>query len=212
MMHLSRVAEELVLWSSKEWNFIAVGDAFSTGSSIMPQKRNPDIAELIRGKTGRVYGDLIALLTLMKGLPLSYNRDMQEDKEPLFDAVDTLSDCLAVLALMLGSVTVHSSRFGAELESDDLLATELADYLVRKGLSFRKAHTVVGGIVRMCEKKKIPLAGMPLKEFRRHSRLSSDDVYEVLTVRASIRRKKSAGSTSPREVAKAIRSWKKVLA
>ncbi len=211
MMHVSRFAEELVLWSSREWNFVSIGDEFSTGSSIMPQKRNPDIAELLRGKTGRVYGDLIALLTVMKGLPLSYNRDMQEDKEPLFDAVDTLTTSLDVLAPMLRTVNVNRTRFDEELEGDDLLATELADYLVRKGLSFRKSHAIAGEIVRMCEKEKIALSRTPLEKLRQHSRLISADVVEILSVRASLRRKKSAGSTSPREVAKSIAGWKKKL-
>jgi argininosuccinate lyase len=211
MMHLSRFAEELVLWSTKEWNFVAIGDAFTTGSSIMPQKKNPDVAELIRGKTGRVYGDLMALLTVMKGLPLAYNRDMQEDKEPLFDAVETLSSCLGVLTLMLPTVKIKRDRFEAELAEDDLLATEVADYLVRKGMAFRKAHAIVGRLVALSEKKKLPLARIPLEEYRRQSRAFDNDVYAVLTPRSSIARKKSAGSTSPGEVARSIQRWKNRL-
>ncbi|OLD81850.1 MAG: argininosuccinate lyase, partial [Ignavibacteria bacterium 13_1_40CM_2_61_4] len=146
MMHLSRFAEEVIIWSSSEWNFAEIGDSYSTGSSIMPQKKNPDIAELVRGKTGRVYGDLVALLTIMKGLPLAYNRDMQEDKEPLFDAMDTLSGCLYIFAAMLGGMKFKPVKFD-EPGADLILATELADYLGRKGLPFRKAHSIVGQIV-----------------------------------------------------------------
>jgi len=211
MMHLSRFAEELVLWSSREWGFIEIGDAFTTGSSIMPQKKNPDMAELIRGKTGRVYGDLIALLTVMKGLPLAYNRDMQEDKEPLFDAVGTLSDCLQVLTHMLKTISVHRSRFEVELDSDDLLATELVDYLARKGLPFRKAHVIIGQIVRACEVKKTSLKQLTLKDYQHYSELFGKDVYSTINARSSILHKQSAGSTSPKEVAKAIAGWKKKL-
>jgi len=211
MMHLSRLAEELVLWSTREWSFITIGDAFTTGSSIMPQKKNPDVAELIRGKTGRVYGDFMALLTVMKGLPLAYNRDMQEDKEPLFDAAETLSACLEVLAPMLKSITVNSDRFEKELGEDDLLATELADYLVRNGMAFRKAHAIVGRLVVLSEKKNLPLSRIPLEEYRKHSRSFAKDLYSALTPRGSIARKKSSGSTSPREVARAILRWKNRL-
>jgi len=211
MMHLSRLAEELVLWSTREWSFITIGDAFTTGSSIMPQKKNPDVAELIRGKTGRVYGDFMALLTVMKGLPLAYNRDMQEDKEPLFDAAETLAACLEVLAPMLKSITVNSDRFEKELGEDDLLATELADYLVRNGMAFRKAHAIVGRLVVLSEKKNLPLSRIPLEEYRKHSRSFAKDLYNALTPRGSIARKKSSGSTSPREVARAILRWKNRL-
>jgi argininosuccinate lyase len=211
MMHMSRFAEELVLWSSQEWRFAQIGDAFTTGSSIMPQKKNPDLAELVRGKTGRVYGDLIALLTIMKGLPLAYNRDMQEDKEPLFDAARTVTDSLSICSSMLKPVKFDAKRFEKELASDFLLATELADYLVRKGMPFRKAHSVVGDLVRFCVEKKASLAELPLTEYRKHSKLFENDVYMMLDPRASLSRKRSAGSTSPKEVQKAIRSWKKKL-
>src|ERR1043166_6241707 len=211
MMHLSRFAEELVLWSSEEWKFVELGDAFTTGSSIMPQKKNPDMAELIRGKTGRVYGDLVALLTVMKGLPLAYNRDMQEDKEPLFDAADTVSGCLNIATLMLKSVKFNAKRFEEESQSDLLLATELADYLVRKGLPFRKAHAIVGSIVQTCIAKNASLKELPLKEYRRFSRLFEKDLYRYLDPRTSLRNKKSSGSTSPGEVRKALRFWGKKL-
>jgi argininosuccinate lyase len=207
MMHLSRLAEELVLWSSREWNFIEMSDSFATGSSIMPQKKNPDMAELVRGKTGRVYGDLMALLTVMKGLPLAYNRDMQEDKELLFDAVDTLNGSLQIVALMLQTMTVHRERFDAELRSDFLVATELADYLVRKGMPFRKAHAVVGSIVQHCVQSSSTLQSLSLEKYRTFAPIVDKDVIAVLEPRASLAAKKSVGSTSPAEVTKALGRW-----
>ena len=211
MMHLSRFSEELVLWSSSEWHFADLGDACTTGSSIMPQKKNPDMAELIRGKTGRVYGNLMALLTVMKGLPLAYNRDMQEDKEPLFDSTDTLADCLNICSLMLNGMKINADRFLKDSQADFLLATELADYLVRKGMPFRKAHAVVGAIVSECVEKKISLKELPLRTYQRHSKLFSRDIWKILDLRASLHHKKSPGSTSPGEVKKAIHFWKKAL-
>lgn len=211
MMHLSRFAEELVLWSSEEWHFAEIGEAFTTGSSIMPQKKNPDMAELVRGKTGRVYGDLMALLTVMKGLPLAYNRDMQEDKEPLFDSFDTVSNSLTIFARMLAGVRFDATRFEDDASSDMLLATELADYLVRKGIPFRKAHAIVGGIVRACLKKGCTLKELPLSVYRRASDSFGGDLWKILDLRASVHRKRSEGSTSPKEVRKAIASWKKKL-
>jgi argininosuccinate lyase len=177
----------------------------------MPQKKNPDMAELIRGKTGRVYGDLFALLTVMKGLPLSYNRDMQEDKEPLFDAARTVADSLEMASLMLDSTRFHAARFEEDWRSDLLLATELADYLVRKGMPFRKAHGIVGSIVRACVARKRSLGSLGLEEYRRFSPLFGRDLYPWIDARESVRRKKSAGSTAPRLVAAAIRRWKKTL-
>jgi argininosuccinate lyase len=211
MMHLSRLAEELVLWASQEWHFAEIGDAFSTGSTIMPQKKNPDMAELVRGKTGRVYGDLVALLTVMKGLPLAYNRDMQEDKEPMFDAADTVMECLSIMSAMMKSVRFNKRRFDRELQSDFLLATEVADYLVRKGMPFRRAHAVAGNIVRFCEERGVALNALPLAEYRRRSKLFSDDVFKFLQPMTSLSNKKSLGSTSPREVRESIRLWKSRL-
>ncbi len=211
MMHLSRFAEELVLWSSEEWGFVRIGEKFTTGSSIMPQKRNPDMAELVRGKAGRVYGDLVALLTVMKGLPLSYNRDMQEDKGPLFDAADTVSASLDIFARMVGTLSFDKTLFEKAGRQDFLLATELADYLVRKGMPFRSAHAVVGEIVRLCLRKKIGLKALPYAEYRRQSTLFGKDLWKILDVRASVMAKKSEGSTSPREIRKALRGWKKAL-
>ena len=211
MMHLSRLAEELVLWSSREWGFMEIGDAFTTGSSIMPQKKNPDLAELVRGKTGRVYGDLMALLTVMKGLPLAYNRDMQEDKEALFDAADTVVDSLSIAAAMMKTAKFATGRFEKELQADTLVATEIADYLVRKGLPFRRAHAIVGSIVQDCDRREIPLYKMTLKEYKRYSSKFSQDVFTVLDPRSSLNAKQSAGSTSPREVRKAIQRWCRIL-
>jgi argininosuccinate lyase len=211
MMHLSRLAEELVLWNSTEWHFIAIGEEFTTGSSIMPQKQNPDMAELVRGKTGRVYGDLMALLTVMKGLPLAYNRDMQEDKEPLFDAVDTATASLRIMARMMATVSFDPDRFTDELRRDSLLATELADYLVRKGMPFRKAHGVAGEIVRECAASGLSLQDLPLERYRKFSGEFRGDVYRVLDPHASVALKRSAGSTSPKEVEKALRRWEKKL-
>jgi argininosuccinate lyase len=211
MMHLSRVAEELVLWSSQEWHFIEIGDEFTTGSSIMPQKKNPDMAELVRGKAGRVYGDLVALLTVMKGLPLAYNRDLQEDKEPLFDAADTTRQSLRITARMLGTIRFNADRFPDEMAGDFLLATELADYLVRKGIPFREAHEVIGVIVGECSRRGISLRQLPLQEYQRRSKAFGSDLYSILEPSASIRLKRSAGSTSPKEVGKALRIWERRL-
>jgi argininosuccinate lyase len=212
MMHLSRLAEELVLWSSREFSFVDLGDKFSTGSSIMPQKKNPDVAELIRGKTGRVYGNLVALLTVMKGLPLAYNRDMQEDKVPLFDSADTLSSCLKLISLMLQGARFRVNRFESELQQDFLLATDLAGYLVGRGVPFREAHSVVGRIVQHCIVQKKALTDLSPKDFRRFSPLFGAGVHRLLDIRASLSGKASSGSTSPRQVDMALRRWKRRLA
>jgi argininosuccinate lyase len=211
MMHLSRFAEELVLWSSQEWNFVEIGDEFTTGSSIMPQKKNPDMAELVRGKTGRVYGNLLALLTVMKGLPLAYNRDMQEDKEPLFDAAHTVKNSLEICSLMMKSVKFNKDRFEKEMNSDFLLATELADYLVKKGMPFRKAHAIVGNIVHDCIQKKKTLQSLPLRSYQQYSKLFDKEVLQQLNVKESLKKKQSLGSASPREVKRTTQLWKKVL-
>ncbi len=211
MMHLSRLGEELVLWSSQEWHFVRLGDDVTTGSSIMPQKRNPDMAELVRGKTGRVYGDLLALLTVMKGLPLAYNRDMQEDKALVFDAADTLRSSLSIMMLMIGTARFERNRFEQEMKSDFLMATELADYLARKGLPFREAHAVVGAVVKECERKRTGLADLPLESYQKHTPLFGKDLYRMLDPRSSLHRKRSAGSTAPGEVRKALARWEKRL-
>ncbi len=209
MMHLSRFSEELVIWSSSEFGFITISDAFTTGSSIMPQKKNPDVAELTRGKTGRVYGSLMALLTLMKGLPLAYNRDMQEDKEPLFDTADTVRLAVSVFTEMLKSVTIHREAMRQAAEDGFITATDLADYLVRKGMPFRKAHEVVGRAVLRALELGCGLSGMSLAEYRKLSPLIGQDVYEALTVEASVGRRSSFGGTAPRNLAKRIQVLKK---
>jgi argininosuccinate lyase len=209
MMHLSRLSEELILWSSSEFGFITISDAFTTGSSIMPQKKNPDVAELTRGKTGRVYGSLTALLTLMKGLPLAYNRDMQEDKEPLFDATDTVTLSLSVYIEMLKSITVHKETMRRAAEDGFITATDLADYLVRRGMPFRQAHEVVGRAVLRAAELQCGLVDMPLAEYRMLSPLIRDDVYESLSVEASVSRRTSAGGTAPANLKKRLQLLKK---
>ncbi|HCZ14662.1 MAG TPA: argininosuccinate lyase [Accumulibacter sp.] len=204
MMHLSRLSEELVLWMNPRFGFIRIADRFCTGSSIMPQKKNPDVPELARGKTGRVYGHLTALLTLMKGQPLAYNKDNQEDKEPLFDAIDTVSDTLRIFAAMVGGITVHPARMREALDQGFATATDLADYLTRKGLPFRDAHAAVGLAVRRAEELGADLAQLPLAELRHFSPLIADDVFAVLTVDGSLAARKHIGGTAPEQVLAAI--------
>jgi len=183
MMHLSRFCEELILWSSTEFAFIEIDDAYSTGSSIMPQKKNPDMAELIRGKTGRVYGDLFSLLTIMKGLPLTYNKDMQEDKPPLFDAGDTLKDCLEIFTQVIRTMEIKKESMEKAVDSGFMNATDAADYLVKKGLPFRDCHEVIGKMVLYCIGQNKRLDDMTLTEFRSFSPLFEQDVYEAIDVR-----------------------------
>jgi len=180
MMHFSRLSEELILWSTKEFNFIEISDEFSTGSSIMPQKRNPDAAELIRGKTGRVYGDLMSLLTTMKGIPLAYNKDMQEDKEPFFDAVDTVIKCIKIMNEMLGTLKIKKDNMHNAVKKGFLNATEAADYLVNKGMAFRDAHGVIGNIVITCEKNHKAIEELNLDELKSFNNLFEEDVYEFI--------------------------------
>ncbi|MGC1455484.1 MAG: argininosuccinate lyase [Nitrospirota bacterium] len=209
MMHLSRFAEELVIWSSSEFGFITIGDAFTTGSSIMPQKKNPDVAELTRGKTGRVYGSLTALLTIMKGLPLAYNRDMQEDKEPVFDAADTVRHSLAVYTEMLKNVTVHKDAMRKAAEDGFITATDLADYLVRKGVPFRRAHEIVGKAVLLASERGCGLRNVALEEYRKLSPLIREDVYDALSLEASVGRRTSYGGTAPSNLKKRLQALKK---
>ena len=211
IMHLSRFAEELVLWSTEEFGFIEISDAFTTGSSIMPQKKNPDVAELVRGKTGRIYGNLMSLLTLMKGLPLSYNRDMQEDKIPLFDTVDTLKACLEVMNAMLPGMTFNKQRMAATAGQGYSTATDIAEYLVKKGVPFREAHEITGKIVLDCIKKKIELHELSLKELKSFSPVIGKDVFPTLDPAASVRARSSYGGTSPSQVLKQIKRYKKIL-
>ncbi len=211
MMHLSRFCEEVVLWSSSEFDMIELSDAFSTGSSIMPQKKNPDPAELIRGKTGRVYGSLVALLTLMKSLPLAYNRDLQEDKEPLFDTVNTVKICLAVFNGMIQSAKFKKAS-PEKLQSEGFLtATDIADYLVLKGLPFREAHEITGKTVAYCLQSKKNLAQVSLAEFKKLSPKFKEDVLDHISIESSIQRKASYGGTARKNVVEQIERLQKKL-
>ncbi|MCT4432079.1 argininosuccinate lyase [Lactococcus cremoris] len=211
MMHLSRLCEELLLWSSHEFNFVSLSDNYSTGSSIMPQKKNPDMAELIRGKSGRVYGNLMSLLTDMKGLPLTYNKDLQEDKEGMFDSADTILTSLSVMDGMLSTMTVNRVNMEKATEQDFSNATELADYLAAKGLPFREAHELVGQLVLTCIKKGIYLQEVSLKDYQALSQLIEEDVYEILQSRTAVSRRNSLGGTGFESIKKQIEQAKKEL-
>lgn len=202
MMHLSRFSEELVLWSSSEFGFVTLSDAFTTGSSIMPQKKNPDMAELCRGKTGRVYGDLVALLTILKGIPLAYNKDMQEEKEMVFDAIDTVKKCIEVYIPMLDEMTVNSDKMINAVKTGYINATDLADYLVVKGLPFRDAYKVAGKAVAMCIATDEVLETLPLESYKTLCDLIEEDVYQALDIRNCVERRISAGGTSLQSVIK----------
>ena len=209
MMHLSRLAEELVLWSSAEFGFIEIGEAFTTGSSIMPQKKNPDVAELARGKTGRIYGNLFSLLTTLKALPLSYNRDMQEDKEGLFDTLDTLNSTLEVFAQMLPTIKLNSRRI-QEVMKDYILATDIADYLVKKGMPFREAHGTVAKLSRYALSRQKGFHELKLSEYRKFSPLFDKKVYNI-TVESSVAARDVAGGTAPGQVKAALKKAKGLL-
>jgi argininosuccinate lyase len=208
VMHLSRLAEELVIWSSPEFSFIQMEEDFCTGSSIMPQKKNPDVAELIRGKTGRIYGNLQSILTVMKGLPLSYNRDMQEDKERLFDTVDTLKNVLEVLSPLISSLKLNRERMLSAAKEGYLNATDAADYLVRKGVPFRKAHQILKEIVVYSMNRGKRLEELSLKELKAFSPLFSEDFFAVINIRKCVESRKSPGGTAPEGVRKQIRRSK----
>ena len=210
MMHFSRMSEELILWSSGEFGFIRLADEFTTGSSIMPQKRNPDFAELARGKTGRVYGDLIGLLTTLKGLPLTYNRDLQEDKEGFFDTVDTLQTTVEVFARMLPGLSLQAGRVQSLAGESGMLATDLADYLVAKGVPFRESHGIMRELCRQCDENGISLQDLPIVEYQRHSSLFDTDVYEI-TATASAAARDIPGGTAPGRVAEALEQAERIL-
>jgi argininosuccinate lyase len=210
MMHLSRLAEEIILWSSAEFNFIEIDDAYATGSSLMPQKKNPDVAELARGKTGRVYGNLTALLTTMKALPLSYNKDMQEDKEGFFDTVDTLLSTLEVFAGMVKTLKVKAENTGKAIERGYILATDLADYLVKKGEAFRTAHDIVARLVSYAMEKDKPFSQLSLVEYKKFSPLFEKDIYSI-SVESSIAARDVVGGTAPKQVARALAAAKKSI-
>jgi argininosuccinate lyase len=205
MMHLSRFCEELILWANPHFGYILLPDGYATGSSIMPQKKNPDVAELMRGRVGRVYGDLFALLTVMKGLPLTYNRDMQEDKEPFMDASRTVAASLAIMAEMLAALEFRPERMRQALSAGFLNATELADYLVGKGLPFRRAHYIAGRAVALAEQRGLALESLPLADLRRLCRRIGKDVYEVLDYETAVARRNSHGGTGPLSVDRQIR-------
>jgi len=205
MMHLSRFAEELILWSTFEFDFIELSDAYSTGSSLMPQKKNPDVAELVRGKCGRVYGNLFSLLTVLKAQPLAYNRDLQEDKEPLFDTVDTVKNCLKIFAEMIQTIKINREVMDRAVTKGYLTATDLVYYLVRKGVPFRSAHEVVGKIVQFCEESNMELDYISLNQLKTFSDKFSYDAQRILSSKASIESKEVLGSTSTKRVREAIK-------
>ena len=212
MMHLSRLSEELIVWMSPRFAFIDLADRFCTGSSIMPQKKNPDVPELVRGKSARITGHLMALLTLMKSQPLAYNKDNQEDKEPLFDTVDTLVQTLKIYAEMVRGIRVKPENMRAAVMQGFATATGRADYLVKKGLPFRDSHEAVARAVRLAESKGVDLADLPLAELQNFSNLIADDVYHVLTPEGSLKARNHTGGTAPEQVRRQIERWQKLLA
>ena len=211
MMHLSRLSEEIILWSSWEFGFIELSDSYTTGSSIMPQKKNPDMAELVRGKTGRVYGDLMTLLTVMKGLPLAYNKDMQEDKEPVFDAVDTVTACLDVYAGMIKTMKAKTENMKKAAQKGFINATDLADYLVGKGLPFRSAYKISGQIVSYCIKSNKTLEELTLDEYKSVCDLIDNGVYDAIDLQNCVSRRKSYGGTSVQSVTEQIKYIKEAI-
>ncbi|MBQ5417800.1 MAG: argininosuccinate lyase [Oscillospiraceae bacterium] len=211
MMHLSRFSEEIIMWCSWEFKFIELSDAFSTGSSIMPQKKNPDITELIRGKTGRVYGDLMTLLSMMKGLPLAYNKDMQEDKEAIFDAIDTVKLCITTFIPMLSTMTVNKENMRRAAAKGFINATDCADYLVKKGMPFRDAYKITGTLVALCIKKETVLEELPLEEYKRLSDVFDEDVYKAIDLDTCVMQRKADGGPAPEAVAVQIEKLKAQL-
>lgn len=210
-MHLSRFSEEIILWCSSEFGFITLDDAYSTGSSIMPQKKNPDIAELVRGKTGRVYGSLISLLTVMKGLPLAYNKDMQEDKEAAFDICDTLLMCLKIFTPMLKTTTVNKEKLRAAASRGFINATDCADYLVKKGLPFRDAYKIIGSLVRYCEQNDKTLETLTIEEYKKTSELFENDVYDAVNLENCVKGRKPTGGPAPEAVQEQIATLEKQI-
>ena len=212
MMHLSRFSEEIILWASWEFKFVELSDAYTTGSSIMPQKKNPDMAELVRGKTGRVYGDLMAMLTTLKGLPLAYNKDMQEDKEAVFDAVDTVKMCLKVFAPMLATMTTRPDNMKKAAQGGFINATDLADYLVKKGMPFRSAYKISGQLVAKCIAEGCVLETLPLETYRQYSDLFEEDLYQDIDLLTCVQKRISEGGTSVQSVEAQIAYVKEQLA
>ena len=212
MMHLSRFSEEIILWSSWEFKFIELSDAFTTGSSIMPQKKNPDMAELVRGKTGRVYGDLMALLTTLKGLPLAYNKDMQEDKEAVFDACDTVKMCLKVFVPMIETLKANTANMKLAAQKGFINATDLADYMVKKGLPFRSAYKIAGQLVAYCIANNTVLEALPLDVYKGYSDLFEEDLYQAIDLMTCVETRISVGGTSVKSVEDQINYVKEMLA
>ena len=210
-MHLSRLSEDVILWATSEFAFVTLSDAFTTGSSLMPQKKNPDVAELTRGKTGRLYGNLFRLLTVLKGLPMTYNRDLQEDKEAVFDSVDTLKLTLGVFAAMLGEARVETAAMARAAADPNLLATDLADYLVLKGVPFRQAHEIIGRLVALCAERGVGLPQLSLEDYRAASPAFDEDVFAVLDVRRSLASRRNPGGPAPANVAAQIARWQTSL-
>ena len=210
-VHLSRLAEDVILWASSEFDFIRIADAYTTGSSLMPQKKNPDVAELTRGKSARVIGNLVSLLTLLKGLPMTYNRDLQEDKERLFDTADTVRACVRLMAAMLNHTQVNAASCAAAAGDPLLLATDLADYLVRKGMAFRQAHHVVGAVVARAEKASTPLDRLPLADFQSVDKLFAYDVAEIFHLGKAMARRRLAGAPGTKAVRQQLARWRKLL-
>ncbi len=211
MMHLSRFCEEIIIWNSNEYRFVEIDDSYSTGSSIMPQKKNPDIAELIRGKTGRVYGALFSLLTTMKGLPLAYNKDMQEDKELTFDAIDTVKGCIALFTGMLDTIGFHTDRMEESAKQGFTNATDAADYLVNHGVPFRDAHGIVGKLVLYCLEKQISLEQMSLEEYRRISPVFDETIYEAISLKTCVEKRTTLGAPGQEAMKSVIEANKKYL-
>ena len=211
MMHLSRFSEEIILWSSWEFKFVELSDAYTTGSSIMPQKKNPDMAELVRGKTGRVYGDLMALLTTLKGLPLAYNKDMQEDKEAVFDAVDTVQMCLKVFTGMIATMTANEQNMKRAAQKGFINATDLADYLVKKGLPFRSAYKISGSLVALCIKENTVLEELPLLTYKTYSDLFDEDLYTAIDLQTCVETRISVGGPSTADVERQIAFVKEAI-
>ena len=211
-VHLSRLAEDLILWSTAEFHFIRIGDAYTTGSSLMPQKKNPDIAELARGKTGRVIGNLVALLTLLKGLPMTYNRDLQEDKERLFDTAETIQNTLLIFAEMLGHIEVNEDACHRAASDPLLLATDLADWLVRKGVAFRDAHHLVGAAVALAEQRKIPITKLHLRDWKKISPVFDAKALDVFSLEKGLAARTTHGSPNPKLVKQQLIRWQNILA
>ena len=211
MMHLSRFSEEIIIWNSDEYRFVEIDDAYSTGSSIMPQKKNPDIAELVRGKTGRVYGDLMALLTVMKGLPLAYNKDMQEDKEAAFDAFDTVRDCITLFTGMLDTIKFRKEQMAQSAMKGFTNATDAADYLVGKGVPFREAHGIVGRLVLYCIEKNTSIDALPLPEMRTISDRFEEDIYDAVSLKTCVEKRLTTGAPGREAMEKVIAAYREYL-